>query len=115
MSGSQSPFRADYVLDLHGMTVEQAKAAVDRHLNRCFRAGLPFVHIIHGHGTGALKEAVKLILKRHPLVDRHNAATPAEGGYGVTVAHLGNSVTVSKPLSREEIDALSKPKALKRR
>ncbi len=113
--GSQSRLHPDYIVDLHGMTVAQATVAVERHLNRCFSAGLPFVHIVHGHGTGALKEAVKLILDRHTLVDRHNAATQAEGGYGVTVAHLGNSATAAKPLSPEEMDMLSRPKALKRK
>jgi DNA mismatch repair protein MutS2 len=51
-------------------------------------AGLPQVRVIHGHGTGALRAAVREELARHPLVDRAEPAPPEEGGDGATIAYL---------------------------
>jgi DNA mismatch repair protein MutS2 len=103
----------DHRLDLHRLTVEQATAAVERHLTRANSASLPFVHIIHGNGTGTLKEAVQSLLGRHPLVAAHRPASQADGGYGVTVAELRRAT--SAPLSRVEADQLSRPQPLKRK
>ena len=52
-------------------------------------AGLPQVRVIHGHGTGALRAAVRDELARHPLVERATPAPPDEGGDGATIAYLG--------------------------
>ena len=103
----------DHQLDLHGMTVEQAEAAVERHLRRAHGAALPFVRIVHGHGTGALKLAVRELLDRHPLVSRHYPASQAEGGYGATVAELRRAGI--RPVTKEEMARLSAPSPLKRR
>jgi DNA mismatch repair protein MutS2 len=50
---------------------------------------LPFVRIIHGKGTGKLREAVRAALKENPYVMSYEEARDAEGGAGVTVAKLG--------------------------
>lgn len=110
---ARSRFYVDHRLDLHRLTVEQATAAVERHLTRAHSASLQFVHIIHGHGTGTLKEAVQSLLDRHPLVAAHRPASQADGGYGVTVAELRGAA--SAPLSRSEADRLSRPQPLKRK
>lgn len=103
----------DHRLDLHGMNVEQATGAVERHLVRASSASLPFVHIIHGHGTGVLKAAVQSLLDRHPLVAARRWASQADGGYGVSVAELRGAGPA--PLSRAEADRLSRPRPLKRK
>jgi DNA mismatch repair protein MutS2 len=75
-------------LDLRGCTIEEALERVDRHLDAAFRAGLPWVRIVHGKGTGALRRAVRNFLVDHPLVSTYEGGGPQEGGEGVTVAKL---------------------------
>jgi hypothetical protein len=62
-----------------------------------------------------LKETVRSLLDSHPLVARHHPASQADGGYGVTVAELITGGAAARPLSRAEIDRLSRPRALKRK
>ncbi len=75
-------------IDLRGCTVEETLRQLDRRLDRALRAGLPWVRIIHGKGTGALRQAVREFLADHPLVATYEAGDPREGGEGVTVAKL---------------------------
>ncbi|GAB4336071.1 MAG: endonuclease MutS2 [Dehalococcoidia bacterium] len=75
-------------LDLRGERASDAVARCESHIDNAFRAGLPYVRIIHGRGTGALRAAIRQELARHPLVRRYEAAPPNEGGDGVTIAVL---------------------------
>jgi DNA mismatch repair protein MutS2 len=75
-------------LDLRGLTVEDMLVELERYLDSAYLAGLPFVRIIHGKGTGALRQAVREHLRPHPLVREFRAGEAAEGGDGVTVAKL---------------------------
>ncbi len=75
-------------LDLRGLTVDDMLIELDRYLDTAYLAGLPFVRIIHGKGTGALRQAVRDELRGHPLVSEFRPGDPAEGGEGVTVARL---------------------------
>jgi len=75
-------------LDLRGCTVEEALERLDRHLDAASRAALPWVHVIHGKGTGALRRAVRDLLGDHPLVSTYKAGGDEEGGEGVTIAKL---------------------------
>lgn len=75
-------------LDLRGQRAEEALANFETYIDDAFRAGLPFVRIIHGKGTGALRQAVREALRGHPLVKSFEAAPPEQGGEGVTVAVL---------------------------
>ena len=52
--------------------------------------GLPFVRIIHGKGTGKLRQEVRAALKQHPQVTSFEEGGPKEGGEGVTVAKLAS-------------------------
>jgi len=61
---------------------------LDRHLDAAFRAGLTQLRIIHGRGTGALRQAIRQMLSEHPLVKGYEAAPPHQGGDGATVAYL---------------------------
>jgi len=78
----------DVELDLRGRRVEEILPRLEKYLDDAFLAGLPFVHIIHGKGTGALRHAVRQQLQDHPLVKSHRSGKEGEGGTGVTVAYL---------------------------
>ncbi|MGC8781003.1 MAG: endonuclease MutS2 [Anaerolineae bacterium] len=75
-------------LDLRGRTVDEMLIELDRYLDAAYRAGLPWVRIIHGKGTGALRQAVREELRGHPLVGEFRPGDLSEGGVGVTVAKL---------------------------
>ncbi len=75
-------------LDLRGLTVDDMLMELDRYLDTAYLAGLPFVRLIHGKGTGALRQAVRDQLRGHPLVSEYRAGDHSEGGEGVTVAKL---------------------------
>ena len=75
-------------LDLRGQTVEEALEQLDRYLDAAALAGLPWAHIVHGKGTGALRQAVRDFLRRHPLVRSSRPGEDGEGGDGVTVVVL---------------------------
>jgi DNA mismatch repair protein MutS2 len=76
-------------LDLRGQRAEDALEALDRYLESAFLAGMPFVRIIHGKGTGRLRQVIREALQKSPHVDRFEQGLEQEGGDGVTVAHLG--------------------------
>ena len=75
-------------LDLRGERAEDALEALDRYLEAAFLAGLPFVRIIHGKGTGKLRQVIRQALQESPHVASHEAGHEKEGGDGVTVAKL---------------------------
>ncbi|HET8842526.1 MAG TPA: Smr/MutS family protein, partial [Ktedonobacteraceae bacterium] len=72
-------------LDIRGWRVEDALSELDTYLNDAVMAGLAAVRIVHGKGTGALRQAVREQLSRNPLVKSFASAPPKEGGDGVTV------------------------------
>ena len=74
-------------LDLRGMRVDEALSWVDEALNDAALDGASSVRIIHGKGTGALRQAIREYLGGHPLViSAENGEGP--GGDGITVAEL---------------------------
>jgi DNA mismatch repair protein MutS2 len=76
------------LVDVRGMRVDEALRAVELEMDRAMRAGEELVHVLHGHGSGALKAAVREHLQRSPYVRKARAAGQHEGGDGVTVAEL---------------------------
>jgi DNA mismatch repair protein MutS2 len=76
------------VADVRGMRVDEALRAVEMELDRATRAGDDRVHVLHGHGSGALKSAIREHLQRSPYVRRSRPAEQHEGGDGVTIAEL---------------------------
>ena len=70
------------------LTVDEALIKLDRYLNDAFMAGLSQVRIVHGRGTGTLRQAVREQLAQHPLVQSYRPGGYGEGGEGVTVARL---------------------------
>jgi len=75
-------------LHLLGFTVEEGRAAVEAYLDRALSAGREEVRIVHGHGTGRLRDAVRAHLRKHPAVDEARPGAPNEGGNGATVVRL---------------------------
>jgi DNA mismatch repair protein MutS2 len=75
-------------LDLRGQRVEEIRERLDKYLDDAFLAAMPFVRIVHGKGTGALRQAVREQLRNHPLVRSHRLGEDSEGGSGVTVVYL---------------------------
>lgn len=75
-------------LHLRGETVEEMLPRLERYLNDAYLASLTPVRIVHGKGTGTLRQAVRERLDSHPLVAGWSPAGPREGGNGVTVVEL---------------------------
>jgi DNA mismatch repair protein MutS2 len=75
-------------LDLRGQSAEDALATLDDYLDRAYLAGMPFVRIIHGKGTGKLRQEVRAALRGHPHVSAWVTGQEGEGGDGVTVAKI---------------------------
>ena len=76
-------------LDLRGARVDEALAALETYLNDASVAGLDRVTVVHGSGTGALRDAVRAQTAGHALVKEIRAGEGGEGGDGVTVVTLG--------------------------
>jgi DNA mismatch repair protein MutS2 len=75
-------------LHLRGYRVVDALPRLESYLNDAFLAGLPWVHIVHGKGSGALRKAVREALADHSLVASFRDGQEGEGGSGVTVVKL---------------------------
>jgi DNA mismatch repair protein MutS2 len=78
-------------LSLRGMTVDEALEKLDSYLDRAFVSGLPYVRIVHGKGTGKLRDAVRRELRGHSHIQRFEKGGVSEGGDGVTVAFLAKN------------------------
>ncbi len=78
-------------VDIRGWRAADVAADLDRILNDAYLAGLPWVRVIHGKGTGALRDAVQEFLAEHPLVSSYRPASAREGGEGATLAALVGS------------------------
>jgi len=74
--------------DMRGWRAEEVEPALDRYLNDASMAGLPYVRIIHGKGTGVLRQVVRDLLAKSSLVESYGSAAQQAGGDGVTVAKL---------------------------
>ena len=77
-------------VDLRGMRAEEALEVLDKYVHDAYLGGLPFVRVIHGKGTGVLRQVVREHLGRHALVRSLQSAEAREGGEGATVAKLAN-------------------------
>jgi len=80
----------DRELRIRHLTVDEALFRLDQYLNDAFMAGLPFVRIVHGKGTGTLRQAVHEALAKHPLVKSFRLGDYGEGDYGVTIVELAS-------------------------
>lgn len=75
-------------LRLRHFTVDEALPEIHRFLHDTYASGYRQVRIIHGKGTGMLRETVRRELKKHPLVKSYRAGAYDGGGEGVTVVEF---------------------------
>ena len=83
-----SPRSVPMELDLRGKRAEEIEPLLDSYLSDAAVARLPWVRIIHGFGTGAVRSIVREMAGRHPLVKSFKSAEQNEGGDGATVINL---------------------------
>lgn len=75
-------------LNIIGRTTAEAEYELDRFIDEAYMASLPRIRIIHGYGTGALKNFVHHTLKNHDLIERFAFAPADQGGNGATIAEM---------------------------
>ncbi len=75
-------------IDIRGKTVEEALPELEAYIDEAYLAELPFARIIHGKGTGKLRQAVREMLRSNPQIRSQASGTEEEGGDGVTVVRF---------------------------
>jgi DNA mismatch repair protein MutS2 len=80
--------RVSLELDLRGKRAEEVEPALEGYLNEASLVGLSRVRIIHGIGTGTVRQIVREILASHPLVTSFQPGEQGEGGDGVTIVSM---------------------------
>jgi DNA-nicking Smr family endonuclease len=78
----------DGVLDLHTFQPREVKELIPDYLRECQIRGITDIRIIHGKGSGVLRETVHSILDRLPDVISHRLADQFSGGWGATLVTL---------------------------
>lgn len=76
------------ILDLHPFQPCEVKELLDDYLHAAHEKGFREVRIIHGKGSGVLRQRVHSLLKKHPLVMGLHPSDAAGGGWGATVVVL---------------------------
>ena len=90
-SGSVKAGKSKHIspeIDLRGMMAEEGVSTACKYLDDAYLASLTKVTLIHGKGTGALRRAIHLQLKKHPYVKEFRLGTYGEGEDGVTIVEL---------------------------
>ena len=77
-------------LDVRGSRADDVVPQVDRYISDAFMGGMPWVRIIHGKGTGVLRQIIRQHLTGNPMIRQVEAASPSDGGEGATIVHLNN-------------------------
>ncbi len=75
-------------LDLRGQRAEDALEALERYLESAYLSGMPYVRVIHGKGTGRLRQVIRESLAQSEFVTNWESGGETEGGDGVTVARI---------------------------
>lgn len=79
---------SENTVDLRGLRAHEAVGMAEQFLDRSVGAGRRVAFLIHGHGKGALRDAVRDAMRQSPYVSRLRPGEPREGGDGVTVVWL---------------------------
>ena len=77
-------------IDLHRLTVDEAVPKLDEFLYKAYQAGQFRVWVVHGKGTGVLRQEMRRYLAKHPLVRAQRPADPQRGGAGATQVELSD-------------------------
>jgi DNA-nicking Smr family endonuclease len=83
-----TPIPIDGTLDLHTFDPRDLKELLPEYLQECRKRGILEVRVVHGKGTGALRESVHALLRRLPYVRRFALAPPVLGHWGATLVVL---------------------------
>ena len=75
-------------VSLRHLTVDEALLKLDQYLDDAFMVGLYQVRVVHGKGTGTLRQAVREQLAKHSLVKSYRPGGYGDGGAGVTIVQL---------------------------
>jgi len=78
-------------LDLHTFHPSEIKSLIPEYMNACLERNIRRIRIVHGKGTGVLRQAVHAILDKQPKVLTFGLADQSEGGWGATIVHLHSS------------------------
>ena len=78
----------DGTLDLHTFSPKEVKTLVPDYIEACLEKGITHLRIIHGKGTGTLREIVHSILKSHPKVTAFWQEEGSGGEWGATIVNL---------------------------
>ena len=88
---SRKEFKAKAIsaeINVIGQNVDEACIGIDKYLDNCYLNGLASIRIVHGKGTGALRNGIHKFLKTHPHVKNFRVGTFGEGEMGVTIVEL---------------------------
>lgn len=90
ISSNQNDFKFGEVskLDLRGMRADEAIKVIDKTISESITNNTPEITVIHGKGTGALREAIRNFIKVHHLVKNFREGSLVEGGSGVTIIEI---------------------------
>jgi DNA mismatch repair protein MutS2 len=77
-------------IHLRRLILDEALLKLDEYLDDAFMAGLFSIRVIHGKGTGTLRQAVREYLSKHSLVKSYRPGDYGEGGNGVTIVELAH-------------------------
>ncbi len=82
--------RENFVPEIHlrGQRVEPALIELDKYIDDAIAAGVEQVRIVHGKGTGVMRQAVAQYLKSHKGISSFRLGEQGEGGHGVTIAYI---------------------------
>ena len=75
-------------INVIGQRIEEALLEIEKSLDAALLAGASRIRIVHGHGTGRLREAVREHFREHPAVASLHPADAREGGNGATIVEL---------------------------
>lgn len=83
-------FPVDGTLDLHTFSPKEVKALIPDYIEACLDKGITKLRIIHGKGSGTLRQIVRSILRKHPRVAAFWQEEGSGGSWGATIVDLKN-------------------------
>ena len=87
---AQIEYPIDGTLDLHTFRPREVKELMRDYLTACHEKGIYSIRIVHGKGTGALRECVHAQLRKNSLVEDFRLGDESSGGWGATLVRLRN-------------------------